>query len=143
MKNKLRHIIKEEVDNILLEEEEIFVPHDLEGRKEQRLQQIRRMLQQKHIEGDLNLEGLDITHLGNLETISGHLYLYNMKITSLRSLIEVGKNLYLENTPITSLGNLTKVGDSLYLTNTPHLFWDDIPKHLHNQVKGKFIGEQK
>ena len=58
MKNKLRHIIKEEINILFEEKEEIFVPHNLEGRKEKRLQQTYRILQQKHIEGDLDLSGI-------------------------------------------------------------------------------------
>jgi len=98
-------------------EEEIFVPYNIEERKGKRLQQIYKMLQQKHIEGDLDLRDMDITNLGKLESISGFLDLERTKITSLR--------------------NLKEVGEYLDLENTLSLFWDDIPEYLHSKIVGK------
>ncbi len=52
-------------------------------------------------------------------TISGNLDLYGLPVKSLGNLQSVGGHLDLENTPIKSLGNLTSVRRNLYLHRTP------------------------
>ena len=71
------------------------------------------------IEGNLNLRGIPIQSLGNLQSVGGNLNLRYTPIESLGNLTSVGGNLYLYNTPIKSLGNLTSVGGDLYLKYTP------------------------
>ena len=121
---------KSELKTIILEvlnEENILIPRRLEGRRELYIKNFRKMLQQKHIEGNVNLTDFpeEIEDLGNVETISGGLDLYNNKsIKSLGNLTSVGGNLYLTNNKsIKSLGNLTSVGGllSLYGSNVTSL----------------------
>ena len=96
----------------------ILIPRRLEGRRELYIKKLKAMLQQKHIEGDLDLRDFpeEIEDLGNVETISGDLWLNNSKVASLGNLTSVGGNLNLyKNKSITSLGNLKKVGRSIYI----------------------------
>ena len=80
--------------------ESILIPRrSQEERQKTRLDSIKRLLRQTHIDGDLDLQNIPITNLGNLTS--------------------VGRGLYLFNTPITNLGNLTSVGGGLILSNTP------------------------
>ena len=95
-----------------------FEPRRLQSRKEEKTKRIERLLQQTHIEDDLDLSNTKITSLGNLKFVRGNLDLSNTKITSLGNLEYVGGYLYLTNTKITSLGNLEYVGGYLYLSNT-------------------------
>ena len=114
-KSELKTIIKE-----VLNEENILIPRRLEGRRELYIKKLKAMLQQKHIEGDLDLRDFpeEIEDLGNVETISGYLDLDNSKVASLGNLISVGGYLDLINSKVTSLGNLTSVGDTLWLNNS-------------------------
>ena len=69
----------------------ILIPRRLEGRHERYVKLIRTQLQQKHIDGDLDLRELpEITDLGNIETVSGNLYLWKSNVESLGNLQSVG-----------------------------------------------------
>jgi len=70
------------------------------------------------INGDLDLNGLEIKSLGNLISVGGNLELFGTSIESLGNLRYVGGYLDLYDTPIKSLGNLTSVGDFLNLTDS-------------------------
>jgi hypothetical protein len=70
------------------------------------------------IEGNLNLRGIPIQSLGNLQSVGGNLFLDGTPIESLGNLVSVGENLDLEETPIQSLGNLQSVGGYLALRKT-------------------------
>jgi hypothetical protein len=70
------------------------------------------------IEGNLNLRGIPIQSLGNLQSVGGYLNLANTPIESLGNLTSVGGGLNLRNTPIESLGNLQSVGENLDLSHT-------------------------
>ena len=108
-KSELQNIIRE-----VLNEENLLIPRRLDGRRELYLKQIRKQLQQNHIEGDLNLMGVkEITDLGNVETISGALILIGSNIKSLGHLTTVGK-LWLPGSQIESLGNLTSA-EAIYI----------------------------
>jgi hypothetical protein len=105
---------------ILVEEENIFIPRNIEARQIKAKQKTLKLLDQEIIEGDLDLSELNyITNLGNIKKVTGDLDLRNTKITSLPSGLEVGGYLGLSNTPITSLPNDLKVGGNLGLSNTP------------------------
>ena len=113
LKSELLHIILE-----VLSEENILIPRRLEGRRELYIKKLKAMLQQKHIEGDLDLRDFpeEIEDLGNVETISGYLDLYkNQSITSLGNLTSVGGDLDLDKSKVSSLGKLQKVGESIYI----------------------------
>ena len=115
-KSELKKLIQ-----AVLSEENILIPRRLEGRRELYVKKLKAMLQQKHIEGNLDLSEVpEITDLGNVETISGDLNLYNnQSITSLGNLTSVGGYLFLyNNQSITSLGKLTSVGGFLNLYNS-------------------------
>jgi hypothetical protein len=71
------------------------------------------------ISGDLNLYGIPIESLGNLQSVGGNLDLMYTPIKSLGNLISVGGYLNLKNSPIESLGNLQSVDGYLYLRETP------------------------
>jgi hypothetical protein len=71
-----------------------------------------------YVDGNLNLQNLDIKSLGNLVGVEGNLNLWASKIESLENLEFVGGYLYLINSRIKSLGNLEYVGGNLYLGNT-------------------------
>ena len=101
------------------ENENILIPRKLEERQQNRLDSIKKLLRQTHIDGGLDLGNTLITNLGNLTSVEGGLDLYNTPITNLGNLTSVGGDLYLYNTPITNLGNLTSVGGYLHLRNTP------------------------
>jgi hypothetical protein len=86
------------------------------------------------ITGDLNLYGLKIESLGNLQSVGGYLYLTGSNIESLGNLQSVGGNLDLNSTKIESLGNLQSVGGNLYLNRTP-LSKITTEKEIRNQVE--------
>ena len=132
-KLELINLIKE-----VLSEENILIPRRLEGRRELYIKKLKAMLQQKHIEGNVNLTdfpeeiedlgnvetisgGLDlyknksIKSLGNLTSVGGYLSLYGSKVTSLGNLTSVGRYVNLSDSKVASLGNLKKVGDSIYI----------------------------
>ena len=71
------------------------------------------------IGGDLDLYGLPVESLGDLQSVGGYLDLRVTPIKSLGNLHSVGGWLSLEKTPIVSLGNLTSVGGALDLRYTP------------------------
>ena len=99
----------------------ILIPRRLEGRRELYIKKLKAMLQQKHIEGNLNLEDFpeEIEDLGNVETISGYLdLLNNQSIKSLGKLTSVGRSLDLDKSKVASLGNLISVGNTLWLTDS-------------------------
>ena len=96
----------------------VLIPRRLEGRRELYIKKLKAMLQQKHIEGDVDLRDFpeEIEDLGNVETISGYLNLYNnQSITSLGNLTSVGGYLNLGFSKVASLGNLASVGGYLSL----------------------------
>ena len=103
----------------VLNEENILIPRRLEGRRELYVKKLKAMLQQKHIEGDLDLSEVpEITDLGNVETIGGNLWLNNSKVASLGNLTSVDGDLSLDNSNVTSLGKLTSVDGDLSLSNS-------------------------
>ena len=115
-RTQLRQLIK-----TIICEENILIPRRLEGRRELYIKKLKAMLQQKHIEGDLDLRDFpeEIEDLGNVETISGYLNLYNnQSITSLGNLTSVGGGLNVSYSNVASLGNLTSVGGFLNLYNS-------------------------
>ena len=71
------------------------------------------------IEGDLDLYGVKIKSLGNLQSVGGSLDLGGTPIESLGNLQSVGGYLNLLGTQIKSLGNLQSVGGDLHLSETP------------------------
>ena len=71
------------------------------------------------IRGDLDLRGVYIESLGNLERVQGDLDLFNSYIKSLGNLEYVGGFLDLEKTSIKSLGDLKHVEGNLKLYRTP------------------------
>jgi hypothetical protein len=70
------------------------------------------------ISGNLDLYGLPVKSLGNLQSVGGYLDLRETPIKSLGNLQYVGGSLDLYKSPIKSLGNLTSVGGYLDLLNT-------------------------
>ena len=104
------------IDN--LNEEFKFQPRRIQSREEEKTKKLERLLQQTHIEGDLDLRDTKITSLGNLKSVGGSLYLNGTNVTSLGNLRSVGGYLDLGGTKITSLGNLESVGGFLDLYNT-------------------------
>jgi hypothetical protein len=71
------------------------------------------------IDGNLDLGGVSIKSLVNLESVSGYLDLDHCKeLESLGNLKYVGESLALRNTNITTLGNLEYVGHFLQLRKT-------------------------
>jgi len=70
------------------------------------------------ISGNLDLYGLPVKSLGNLQSVGGYLDLRVTPIKSLGNLTSVGGWLELVNTPVKSLGNLTSVGGFLDLEGT-------------------------
>jgi len=110
---KLEQIIKK----ILREEQEnIFVPHNLEGREQQKIDRMKRLLRKKVIDGNLDLRNIPITSLGNVEVVNGNLYLGgNKTLKSLGKLKRVEGSLGLPNTNVEDLGSLEYVGDALWL----------------------------
>jgi hypothetical protein len=70
------------------------------------------------ISGNLDLYGLPVKSLGNLQSVGGYLDLRETPIKSLGNLTSVGGYLDLLNTSIESLGNLTSVGGYLDLRRT-------------------------
>ena len=71
------------------------------------------------IGGSLDLEGVPIESLGNLQSVGGDLDLRNTRIKDLGNLQSVGRSLNLYLSPIKDLGNLQSVGGDLYLRLTP------------------------
>ena len=119
LKSNLKTIILE-----VLNEENILIPRRLEGRRELYIKKLKAMLQQKHIEGNVDLRDFpeEIEDLGNVETISGDVNLYkNQSITSLENLTSVGGYLNLEDSKVASLGNLTSVGGDLNLFSNKNI----------------------
>lgn len=92
-------------------------------------------------EGDLDLGGVELTHLPAGLKVGGNLYLSFSKITQLPTGLEVGGNLKLHNTPITQLPEGLKVGGNLdlHFTKITHL-----PKDLYvgGQVKPYYLDEE-
>ena len=115
-------MLRSDLKTIILEvlnEENILIPRRLEGRRELYVKKLKAMLQQKHIEGDLDLSEVpEITDLGNVETIGGDLNLYNSNVASLGNLTSVGGYLNLYHSKVASLGNLISVGGDLDVSNS-------------------------
>jgi len=113
------------LNNVLREQEEqenIFVPHNLEGREQQKIDRIKRLLRKKAIDGDLDLRNIPITNLGNVEVVNGYLDLYeNKTLKTLGNLKRVNKYVFLGKTNIEDIGNLEYVGDWLDLYNNKTL----------------------
>jgi hypothetical protein len=72
-----------------------------------------------HINGYLDLSGLNIPSFPDNLKVGGSVYLNSTNITSLPDNLHVGGELYLINTNITSLPDNLHVGGSLDLYNTP------------------------
>ena len=70
----------------------------------------------QHVSGDLILEKSKIKSLGKLESVSGELDLRNTEIKSLGELKRVQSYLDLRGTHITDLGKLEHVGIRVYCT---------------------------
>ena len=118
LKHIIKEIIKEEIDG-----PGIFVPHDLEGRKEKKTMMDYKKIQdyiKNGSKGNLNLENSQITKLpDNLQVVGGSLYLgNNIQITELPNNLTVGGYLDLLNTPIQKLPDNLKVNNSLFLKNS-------------------------
>ena len=102
-------------------ERNLLVPRNVESRKEKQLQMIYRQLQQEIIDGDLMIENIPITNLGNVKKIHGRLDLYeNKTLKSLGNLEYVSNTINLTDTNIEDLGNL-KVVDMIILTQNKNL----------------------
>ena len=67
--------------------ESILIPRrSQEERQKTRLDSIKRLLRQTHIDGDLDLRNIPITNLGNLTSVGGDLYLQNTPISKMTRL---------------------------------------------------------
>jgi len=76
---------------VFFEEEEFFVPRDLENREFKHKQKIYKLLNQEVIKGNLDLGNLDfITNMGNVKEDKSYLDLSNSSITSLPKGLIVG-----------------------------------------------------
>jgi hypothetical protein len=157
----MRHIIHK----ILKEEGEkkpnIFVPHNVEGRKELRTQQILNQLNRKVINGDLDLSEVEITDLGDIEEVKGNLSLTNNKflislgklkrvdgylslhgvknVDTLGNLEYVGNWLDLDYSGIKDLGNLKEVGWNLYVRGNFFKSFTDHELRKLTRIKGGII----
>jgi len=129
----------------------IFIPRKIDKIEEKERMRIQKILQQKVVEGDLDLHGINwIEDLGNIKEVKGDLYLQNSSIKSLGNLEYVEADLNLQNTPIQSLGNLRHVGGDLDLRNTPiqslgnleYVGWDLFLRNTPIQSLGnlKYVG---
>ena len=89
--------------------ESILIPRrSQEERQKTRLDSIKRLLRQTHIDGGLYLHNTLITNLGNLTSVNGDLYLRNTPITNLGNLTSVNGCLDLHNTPISKMNKLQR-----------------------------------
>ena len=114
LKSELINLINE-----ILSEENILIPRRLDSRHGIYVKKIETLLQQKFIDGNLDIDELpEITDLGNLEKISGNLILKDSNITSLGNLKTVRGILDLRNTKIKNLGKLENVGASIILLDS-------------------------
>lgn len=68
----------------------------------------------RHHNGILNLEGVNITSLGNLKSVGGYLALSHTGMTSLDNIEHVGSVLILNETNLTNLGKLERVDGDVY-----------------------------
>ena len=113
-KSELQNIIRE-----VLNEENLLIPRRLDGRREIYIKNIRKMLQQKHIKSNLDLQDLadytEITDLGNVETIGGYLWFGDSPIRSLGNVRTIGGDFNVLRSNIESLGKLQTVGGFLNL----------------------------
>ena len=67
--------------------ESILIPRrSQEERQKTRLDSIKRILRQTHIDGDLDLDNTSITNLGNLTSVGGYLYLNHTPISKMNEL---------------------------------------------------------
>ena len=117
LKHIIKEIIKEEIDG-----PGIFVPHDLEGRKDKKKQLDYRKIQdyiKNGSKGNLDLENSQITELPDNLKVGGYLYLENTQITELPDNLTVGGYIELRDTPITKLPNNLTVDGVIYLDGTP------------------------
>ena len=64
----------------------------------------------KYILGDANFRNLNITDLGNLQSIGGNAYFKDSKITDLGNLQSIGGSANFKDSNITDLGNLQSIG---------------------------------
>jgi hypothetical protein len=80
-----------------------------------------------NIEGDLNLEALDIESLPNGLKVNGSAYFTFLNIKSIPDGFEVSRSLFLDSTDIESLPEGLKVGRHLYLQGS---YVTSLPKGL-------------
>jgi len=95
--------------------ENIFVPHNLEGRGQEQINRIKRLLNKKVIDGDLDLRDIPITSLGNAEFINGDLVLFNNEtLKSLGRVKEIKGSLGISYSSIEDLGDLERVEGGIF-----------------------------
>jgi hypothetical protein len=115
MKHLIHKILKEEFEN----KPNIFVPHNLDKRREMKQNNLKLKLMDKVIEGDLTLLDDEVDDLGNIEIINGSLTIRGEKITSLNRLRYVNGSLDIRNTNIEDLGHLYFVKSDIFIIGTP------------------------
>ena len=93
--------------NILLEDFK-FTPRRLESREEEKTKKLERLLQQTHIEDDLDLRGTNITSLGNLEYVEGSLNLLDTNITYIDPSIIIKGSIYKDNKTFQTIKSFNK-----------------------------------
>ena len=103
------------INNYKIFEKNLLIPRNVEGRKEKQLQMIYRLLQQDVIDGDLDLDDVQITNLGKVKRINGELNLENNKTLKSLDNLEYVKWLSAEESALEDLGNLKKIEKKLYL----------------------------
>jgi len=113
LKYIIKEIIKEDIDS-----PGIFVPRNIEGRKEKKKQLDYKKIQdyiKNGSKGDLELENSPITELPNNLQVGGSLYLSYSQITELPNNLNIGGFIKLSYTPIQKLPDNLKVVGSLWL----------------------------
>ena len=105
------------INNYKIFEKNLLIPRNVETRKEKQLKMVYKQLQQEIFDGDLMIESVPITNLGNVKIINGELDLTDNKtLKSLGDLEKVDERLYLMHSTIEDLGNLKYVGLSIYVS---------------------------
>ena len=116
LKHIIKEIIKEEIDG-----PGIFVPHDIEGRKDKKKQLDYKKIQdyiKNGSKGNLDLENSQITELPNNLQVGGSLYLNYTPIQKLPDNLKVVGSLWLHDSQITELPNNLEVHGDLNLFGT-------------------------
>jgi len=105
MKNIIKQILREEE-----RKQNVFVPHNVDTRIELKYNKIKTLLNQKIINGGLDLENLYLVRdLGEVEVVKGMLDLMGTGISDLGNLKEVHGSCFLNKLNIRSLGKLEYV----------------------------------